>query len=169
MADESTIRMYAMDVAVNPPVNGFDNVQDALAGVAPLTPSTAGNVVSSDAPVLVTMDGATHAVSCLIAAPPAWMDNAGHIVEPGMYYASVSVDIGTPPTVGTALCFVQQSLVTGVFTGDDVTFRPLQFSDGPVVLQASDLPFLPSALVEGTTDVTGVLSVIVSITRLAAG
>lgn len=126
------------------------------------------SAASADVITAVTCDGAAHAFSCLIAAPPTWMDNAGNIIEPGLYNAQLLVSPDTPATVpGTSF------LTGGVFNAQFESAVDTLTSLGGVLLPdvqslgAADLPYPTLADLKGEADATAVIGGRISIQRLA--
>lgn len=168
-------RGFATDVVVEPAVAGASNVQAALAALAAAPGGVVlGNFstdeVSQTVPTALTADGASHAVSCVIAAPPAWMDNAGNIIAAGLYNAIVTL-VGTvaPTTPGL---YVRQG---GVFNNSGIVSLdglglPGTYGVGEVQsLAVADVPYAVGSNIEMPTDVTGALTVQISVCRLAHG
>lgn len=163
-------RGYARDIGVSPPVGGFTNVQDALgvggAGVTLGNFST--DLVQADAPTHLTSDGAMHNVDCLIAAPPAWMDNAGNVTAAGLYYVTLNITVTAPPT--TPGLFVGMwgpfnvkawAACDGTPNGQSAIVLDVQ------ALAVADVPFPVTSTVVMPTDATFHVDARVSVDRLA--
>ena len=163
------IKAYARDVALDPPIAGHANVQDAIAaGGGVVLGNFSTDLVVQDTPTALTGDGNPHDVTCLIAAPPAWMDNAGHIIAPGLYNTLVTITATAGPT--TPGLYVNSG---GIFNAAVwVPCDALGASKNATIvdvqaLAAGDLPYPVVTSVLMPTDVTEAVHVLISVDRLA--
>jgi hypothetical protein len=168
-AQSSYFRGYAGDIGVAPLINGTDNVQDALAAVAAgpvLQPNNTS--VAADTPTAITFDGNNATFGCLVAAPPAWMDNASNIIAAGLYQLAVAIVAGVAPTTPGQYCAIEfaqaiaQVSVDGLATDNAIPTGEM-FTVG-----TADLPLAVGVKVATPIDVTGTGSGQVLVTRLAS-
>lgn len=166
MTDAGSIRTYAFDVALSPPVSGFDNVQDFIANGSVAIASSV-DVVNADAPTALPADGGAHPLSCIIAAPPGFMDNAGHITAPGLYAISIDLQAGvafTTPILPVAFSGAQ---LNGGWIAGVIEAMGEVLQQSIVALGPGDLPASTLIDVKMPTDATGTLTGIVGVALLA--
>lgn len=125
-----------------------------------------GDVAAADVATTVPCDGALHNVSCITAAPPSWMDNAGHITAGGMYELIAGFNPGVAPTTPGLL--IASTGQTGVHV---IPLDGLALLDGDSValvtsLVTADTPGGTQCGVQAPTDVTGTFTVQVAVKRL---
>lgn len=119
-----------------------------------------------DAVVSIPADGSFHTVSCAMATPPAWMDTAGNIIEPGLYAFIWDSNPHTPATV-PGLLFVVTTPANAQWAQSlgeqDAGGLMLQ---GVIALGSSDLPLAASFGCLMPTDVTEIMDVQARVQRL---
>jgi hypothetical protein len=135
--------------------------------VGPIATGSFADLVSADTVTAVTCDGNLVNVDWLVAAPPAWADNAGNIILPGVYSVSVVLTINTPPTTPGIL--VSSIGVTGpdCVTLEAVTFAVAIAFSQVLAFGAADVPFRVRDSVTAQTDITGIVNAQITVQRLA--
>lgn len=171
MTNTDAPRLQASEVALNPTVDGHDNVQAAIqasSGGGVTLGNWSTDDVSADASTPLTADGGTHPVLCIVASPPAWMDNAGNITAPGMYNVFVVLQsTGAPTTPGQYVECIGAFNVQ-IYAPCDGMGASNNFSyDDVQSLAAGDLPVSTAIDVFMPTDVTFALSARAEVIRLA--
>jgi hypothetical protein len=172
MGFPSYTRNNASSVAVRPSIAGADNVQDVLdviAGDGALQLVTSADEVYADAVTTLTADGNPHAVDCAIAAPPAWMNNASHITEAGLYAIGCAIQgAGVFTTAGLAMKVATLANDGGIVPTDAIlALNGVQLMF-PIAVGAADLPYDAGTIVTMPTDVTGGVGITGSVRRLLA-
>lgn len=115
--------------------------------------------IAADAATTVACDGASHPVACLVAAPPAWMDNAGNIIEPGLYGHVLGVSAGAAATApGLFATAAGAFAAVSQFAIDPITSVGAILLLDVASLAAADLPWSVTVNVHGQNDATATLA-----------
>jgi len=139
-------------------LDGDLTATEGLPGAVVLNGTSA--IVNADTVTHVTMDGELHTVDCVVAAPPAWMDDAGNITAAGLYVVGATISQVTAPTTPGLLIFVgcpelvELSQSVDVFTLSGVGSVTVEET---ISLAAGNLPFEVITTMVVPTDVSGVL------------
>lgn len=155
-------RLQASEVALNPPVGGNENVQDALddpggtgAGPLVLAPVSAG--VQADTQTSIACDGNTIALACIVASPPDWMDDAGNIIAPGLYQLFAVINIDDAPTTPGLYVYVAFGVASAAPPLDELPNGTAVPFGELLPLSGADVPYAASIQVTPPTDLTGTL------------
>jgi hypothetical protein len=133
----------------------------------------AANYVQADAATNVTCNGSGAELDWLVAAPPAWADDAGHITEAGLYEITIEWNADVAATTpGQYLAFAPLSS-TGASV--PVSTVPIDFlqdvagvgDSGVIAVNAADLPYQVTVQVYPPTDATAIVTGQVSVGQLA--
>lgn len=133
--------------------------------VGSLIGGATADFANADAPTAVPADGASHNVPCLIAAPPAWMDNAGNVIATGLYlcYTTI-VEVGVIATPGQAVRVVGPFGAAEVMQVDGLAALGQCSNVDIAAAAAADLPFpivsRVTAQVDATCSFTGQITVV---------
>lgn len=136
--------------------------------VGALEIAVAFNEAFADAQVAVPADGGNHLITPLLAAPPAWLDNAANIILPGLYECIYSINPTTPPTTPGSIGLIlgQDNLLAMYNVDDFFTLNHGLVYVEMISVSAADLPFACSANVRAGTDATTVVSASYGLSRL---
>jgi hypothetical protein len=163
----ATVGDYYENLANGDLYNKVTGVGTNTGWVGPIATGSFADLVSADTATAVTCDGNSVTVGWLVAAPPAWADNAGNITEPGVYLCSGTLTINTPPTTPGILVSCIGVTGAGCVTLEAVAFAVgLAFSQ-VLAFGAADLPFRVRDSVTAQTDITGIVNAQITVQRLA--
>lgn len=136
-----------------PPIPAF-NVNAPPEGIAFGSPG----FVTADAATTLPADGSQPSVSCLIAAPPYWMDDSGHIIVDGIYLIGAQVSDNAGFT--TLHLFMSIGNTSSEIIPIDALTAGLSPSPAaPVSVSVANLPFVAAVQVAMPTDATGTVDV----------
>ena len=167
MASTDAIRVFAADVGLNPSVNGATNVQDALDASGGLALAANDDTAEADATTTIPFAGGEVAVQCIKATPPAWMNNAGAIIEPGLYQAVLAMQPGAAPTTPGLYVLVVFGFSSTAVPADAMAIGNINTAGEVFSLTDADLPLTLTCDVVPQTDVSATTIVQLAITRLA--
>jgi hypothetical protein len=129
------------------------------------------DLVFADSGTTLSGDGSTTEVDPFIAAPPPWMDDAGHITAPGLYAYGVAVQqLVAPATPGEYIdLFPEQGFAGQAQVSCDSLATGEQQVMFTLALGAADLPFNAGIGVTMPTDGALTVSVTGVVYQLATG
>lgn len=164
-------RLQASEVALNPAVAGNTNVQDALddpggTGAGFVVLAEQGDDATADDTATVPLDGSTHPVSCVLAAPPTWMDDAGNIITSGLYQFVVRVLPGVAATTPGDVIVLSDDAAALQVSIDGLATRFIAVPMDLINVAASNVPFPTEVVVSTPTDATATVQVVLKVVRL---